>query len=174
VPETENSVLSGPISHLSVISSAHSVGNWMSATGGRLCARGGPDGRIRWPLGAPGGPDGRILWPHGRTRWAGREHLLARMDATGGAAPVARTDAERHLLLTWRLNGWIDHGRLRHLGPAGRGGARRRLAAGPAMGEYRLPCVDRAECRSCRGWRGRLQARPDEARRASWLSQRCC
>jgi hypothetical protein len=81
------------------------VGNWMSATGGRLCA--------------PGGPVGRIRWPHGRTRWAGREHLLARMDATGGAAPVARADAERHLFLTWRLNGWIDHGRLRHLARQG-------------------------------------------------------
>jgi hypothetical protein len=26
----------------------------------------------------------------------------------------------RHLLLTWRLNGWIDHGRLRSLAPPGR------------------------------------------------------
>jgi len=25
-----------------------------------------------------------------------------------------------HLLLTWRLNGWIDHGRLRPLAPLGR------------------------------------------------------
>src|SRR6516165_4157819 len=34
VPETENSVLSGPIRHLSVILSAHSVGGRTGATGG--------------------------------------------------------------------------------------------------------------------------------------------
>jgi hypothetical protein len=41
---------------------------------------------------------------------------------TGPHAVVSlSSDASgQHLLLTWRLNGWIDHGRLRPLAPQGR------------------------------------------------------
>ena len=39
-----------------------------------------------------------------------------------GPHPVVLLSADasgRHLLLTWRRNGWIDHGRLRPLAPQG-------------------------------------------------------
>jgi hypothetical protein len=43
---------------------------------------------------------------------------------TGPHAVVALSSnaSGQHLLLTWRLNGWIDHGRLRPLAPRNRVG----------------------------------------------------
>ena len=51
----------------------------------------------------------------------GRPRLLYR--SVTGPHPVVLLNSDasgRHLLLTWRLNGWIDHGRLRPLAPQGR------------------------------------------------------
>jgi len=59
--------------------------------------------------------------------------VTARPTVPGG--PVSRAIAlwagrrsGQHLLLTWRLNGWIDHGRLRPLAPRSRVGGVRALA----------------------------------------------
>jgi len=51
----------------------------------------------------------------------GQPRLLYR--GVTGPHPVVSLSSDasgRHLLLTWRLNGWIDHGRLRILPPEGR------------------------------------------------------
>jgi len=51
----------------------------------------------------------------------GRARLLYRGVTGPHPAVWLNSDASgRHLLLTWRLNGWIDHGRLRPLAPQGR------------------------------------------------------
>jgi hypothetical protein len=59
----------------------------------------------------------------------GRPRLLYR-GVTGPQAVVSlNSDASgQHLLLTWRLNSWIDHRRLRPLAPRSRVGRVRALA----------------------------------------------
>ena len=80
-------------------------------------------------MGGSGDPMGRARWP-GRTQPAapcrspltGGQPRLLYHGVTGPHAVVSlNSDASgRHLLLTWRLNGWIDHGRLHPLAPQGR------------------------------------------------------
>ena len=47
---------------------------------------------------------------------AGRARFARDLTTRG---PAGRRSGQ-HLLLTWRLNGWIDHGRLHPLAPQGR------------------------------------------------------
>ena len=92
----------------------------MGAAAGRMGATGRSSGWIPAALmGAAGGLWEQPVAPRREVPLTGGQPRLLYHGVTGPQAVVSlSSDASgQHLLLTWRLNGWIDHGRLRPLAP---------------------------------------------------------